>query len=432
MEIVALARYNPATDVFETTEIPALSYKTIGRIFVLGILATHGFFLWSVRDRIARGDPDFTAFYGAGKILRERRSFALYDPRTQQEVQRQFTANDEIRRGPLSYIHPPFEALLFVPLTVFSYPVAFLLWNVANLGMLFAAVVILRRSLPAWQQFSSWELLFWTLAFFPIFATFHQGQDAILLLLVLVMSFRALTRHSDLLSGCWLGFGIFKYHLILPLAVILAIWRGRRFTFGFATSSLTLAVISLALVGWDPTTYPRFVWQVVSSTALGGIPWRGLPNVLGLLGGWPFIEDFGHLVIGVALASSVALLLVVAGLRRFALAPHGRLLGLCFACAVIAALLVGYGTNTYDLSLLIVCLAVVVDYCAQTIPEHGGPRWALLFPAVPLLISPLWFFLWLRWERINLIAIFLLWWFFAIRKEVLRANRNEALPMIVS
>ncbi len=292
--------------------------------------------------------------------------------------------------------------------------------------MLFAAVAILRRSLAAWQAFSSWELLLWALAFFPIFATFHQGQDAILLLLVLVMSFRALTRQSDLLSGCWLGFGIFKYHLVLPLAVILAIWRGRKFTFGFAASSLTLAVISLALVGWHPIAYSRFVWQVVSNPDLGGIPWRGLPNVLGLLGGWPFFENFGRLVIGIALVSSFALLLVLAGLRR--LAHHGRFLGLCFACAVIAALLVGYGTNTYDLSLLIVCLAVVVDYCATRVPEHGASRWSLFFPAVPLLISPLWFFLWLRWERINLIAIFLLWWLFAIRKEILDASRNEALP----
>ncbi len=419
-----------ATDTSLRTEIPAPSYKTIGRILVLGILATHAYFLWSVRDRIARGDPDFTAFYGAGKIVREGRVNSLYDGRTQQDVQREFTANDEIRRGPLSYIHPPFEALLFFPLSFLPYGAAFLVWNLANLGMLFAVVVMLRRSLPVWQQFSPWELLFWALAFFPVFATFHQGQDAILLLLVLVMSFRALTRGADLLSGCWLGFGVFKYHLIVPLALILAIWRGRKFTLGFVASSASLALISLELVGWQVTSYPRFVWGVVSNPGLGGLPWRTLPNLLGMLGGWPVVEKSGRVVIAAALAASVALLSVVARLGKAA--GRNELLGLCFGCAVIGALLVGYGTNTYDLSLLIVCLAAVTDYCARRDREHGGFRWPLLLPAIPLLVSPLWFFLWLRWERINVIAIFLLWWLFAIRAEVLRASRNETFAPSVS
>ena len=42
---------------------------------------------------------------------------------------------------------------------------------------------------------------------------------------------------------------------------------------------------------------------------------------------------------------------------------------------------------------------------------------AILAPALPLLVSPLWFFLWMRWHRINVMALFLLWWLFAMMAE---------------
>ena len=47
-------------------------------------------------------------------------------------------------------------------------------------------------------------------------------------------------------------------------------------------------------------------------------------------------------------------------------------------------------------------------------------RRRLILPVVPLLVSPLWFLLWRQWERMNLMAIFLLWWLYAIGRETLR------------
>jgi hypothetical protein len=87
------------------------------RVFVIAIVGTHAFFLWSVRERIVRADPDFTSFYGAGKILRDGHGADLYDLGTQHKAQDEFSSNADIRKGPLPYIHPPYEALLFVPLT---------------------------------------------------------------------------------------------------------------------------------------------------------------------------------------------------------------------------------------------------------------------------------------------------------------------------
>ena len=242
----------------------------------------HIFFLWRVRDRIARGDPDFTVFYTAGKVLREGKGAQLYDPYTQQAAQREFTANSDIRRGPLPYIHPPFEALVFLPLTFFSYPVAFVLWGLVNLGLLLGVMLVLRDSVHLLREISPPEMVLWSLAFFPVFATFHQGQDAILLLLVLALGFRALNERAEFRAGCWLGFGVFKYHLILPIILILVIWKGRKLLFGFLTTGACLAFMSLALVGWRAALqYPVYALHIASNAGFGGIPLRQLPNLLG-------------------------------------------------------------------------------------------------------------------------------------------------------
>ena len=235
------------------------SRKALVWLFLGGMIAIHGLFLWRVRDRIARGDPDFTVFYTAGKMLREGRGSQLYSSRAQLAAQSEFARNSDIRRGPLPYIHPPFEALFFLPLTYLQYSHAFIIWNLINVVILCGVAILLRHSLSALRATPVWQMVLFSLAFFPLFANFHQGQDAILLLLMVTLSFRAFHREADFLAGCWLGAGIFKYHLILPLAVIIAIWRGRRFVLGFATVTSTAVMISLALVGWNGAMqYPLY------------------------------------------------------------------------------------------------------------------------------------------------------------------------------
>lgn len=397
------------------------SYKTIIRLFLIAVIGTHMFFLWSVRDRVARGDPDFTALYSAGKILREGRGTQLYDARTQLEVQQEFTTNSEIRRGPLPYVHPPFEAPLFLPFTFLSYRNAFVLWNFFGLALLCGVILLLRSSLNSLRQVASWDLILASLAFFPIFANFHQGQDAILLLFVVVLGFRALERHVEFVAGCWFGIGLFRYHLILPLILILVVWRGTRIFFGFATLALIAIVLSLGIVGWHGALlYPAYAWSVVTSPGRGGIPHREIPNLLGLMTGWPLLEKLGWPLQLAVLSCAAGLLFLTARLNAFA--NQTRLVRLCVACAVISAVLFGFNTNTYDLSLLILPLALVADYCMQQWAERRMPSPSLFLPAMPLLLSPFWFFLWMRWQRVNLMAIFLLWWFFAIRREILRAS----------
>lgn len=393
----------------------------------MGVLTIHAFFFWSVRGRIVKGDPDFTVFYTAGKVVREGLGRHLYDIRAQQAVQSEFAADEDIRRGPLPYIHPAFESLLFLPLTFLGYRSAFITWNVVNLGILVAVMSLLRGWLDSFRKLPVWLMVLIALAFFPVFANIHQGQDAILLLLLLVLGLQAADRGALFSAGCWLGLGVFKYHLILLLVLVLGIWKGRRLLLGFTAVAAAAVTVSVAIVGWQGVMqYPEYALRVALEPAFGGIPAQRLPNLLGLVGGWSPSGIAGWPVQVAVMLSTLGLLVVVARLHSAANNP--QLFGLCGACAVIASLLAGYSTNTYDLSLLLLPLAFVTDYSARELSGDPSARRWLIAPVLPLLISPLWFFLWMQWGRLNLIAAFLVWWIFAIRGEIARAQAEHGNP----
>ncbi len=385
------------------------------------MVAIHAAFLWSVRGRIQKGDPDFTAFYTAGKILREGRGAELYRAATQNAVQWEFATDTDLRQGPLPYICPPFEAVIFVPLTFLPYPEAFVLWNLLNLGLLFVIALLLRQSLHSLRPIPLWELVLAQLAFFPVFTNFLQGQDGILLLLVFILGFRALDRNAACLAGCWFGLGVFKYHFVIPLVLILAVWKGRKLVSGFAATASVAVLLSLGLVGWHGALrYPAYAWHIVSLPGHGQTPLGLMSNLVGLATGWPLPESLGWPMRLIAVAGSVTLLLVVARMR-----PNDvRCFRLSFACAVITAVLVSYLTNTHDLCLLVLPLALLADHCAAHWSERQAVR-SLLIPVAPLLISPLWFFLWMGWGKLNLAVIPLLWWVYAMWRELARLKESE-------
>lgn len=390
-------------------------YKPLIRCFLLVVVSFHIWFLWNLRGRAQKGDPDFTVYYTAARILREGHGHALYDSATQLAAQREFTANSDIRRGPLPYIHPPVEALIFWPLTFLPYFTALELWNALNLFLLIVIWLLLRRVLPSLQKIALGDWMLLSLAFFPVLADFHQGQDAIFLLLLFVLGFRALDLDSDFAAGCWFGLGVFKYHFVIPLFLILGLWKGRRLILGFCTTAFSMALISLAIVGWrGALQYPAYAWRVVSIPSLGGLPPRLTPNLLGLLAAVPFFHH-GWPLRSATMIASLGLLLAVALMGKGT--GDRQRSRLSFAAAVIASLLAGYSTNTYDLSLLLLPLAIIAEDCL-----NNSTAKFMLLPALPLLVSPLWFVLWLHWWRTNLMAVFLLWWIYAIWRELRTAK----------
>jgi hypothetical protein len=396
-------------------------------VFVLGMLWFNLLFFFRTREGIKRGYPDFTIFYTAGTILREGLGRQLYSRDVQYEVQERFAGHIAFRRGPLPYNHPPFEAPLFVPLTLLPYPQAFAAWDLMNVTALFGVALLLRRSVGALRLIPPWKFVLGSIAFNPVFACLFQGQDSILMLLFCALSFNALKKKADLLGGGWLALAAFKFQFIVPIVLLLFIWRRRRVALGFAAVALALALISLGLVGvGSMLRYPGYVLQIAKTPSLGGVPAEFLPNLHGLTTGWPGPLSGGA---GAALAAVTSIVVFLFAAWKGRASAHPAKLELQFSLAIVASGLIAWQTNTHDLSLLVLPLVFITDHCLQSTTQRPVKRFDLLLPTLPLLISPLWLVLWLGIAKVNLMAIPLLWWTWKIGRELSRDPDAAACPV---
>jgi len=419
----SVASYNRDSIVADSEKTAAARARKSVRIFVAGILCLHAVLFIKLWGYIERGYPDFTVYYTAAKILRSGLGHQLYAGQVQTEVQKRFTGELPSRRGALPYIHPPFEALIFVPLAHFPYRQAFVLWDLANLAMLFGVCWLLRERLS--RLISPWASVLGALAFFPVFACLLQGQDSILQLLLCALAWRALDKQADVLAGCWLGFASFKFQFTIPIVLLVVIWKRRRVLVGFIAVAGVLALISLVLVGWQGALrYPEFALRIADTPSLGGSPPDFVPNLRGLVMGCP-LRVSGSLATVLANAGSLMLFIfaalkgrLLAGLQTSALQPQSTDLQVSFA--ILVSGLVAWNTNVHDWTLLVLSLTLSAAYCLRMPEQHAGRRFALLVPAVPILISPLWFVVWLVSGTVNLMAIPLLWWAWKLGQELSR------------
>ena len=220
-------------------------------LVLAGFALLHGLIFWQLHDSIFRGYGDFASFYTAGKIVQQGESARLYDRGLQWQVQQQFASSVKIRNGPLPYIRPPFEALLFLPFAYLDYPVAFVAWTAVNVLVLLTVPFLLVRETGAWAPVPSpLARGFLSLGFFPIAFDLVQGQDSILLLMLLALAFMSLQKGSELRAGAWLGLGLFKFHLVVPLFLVLLLTRRMKATVGFIGVASVLGLLSVAVVGW--------------------------------------------------------------------------------------------------------------------------------------------------------------------------------------
>jgi hypothetical protein len=393
-------------------------------LFLVGMLALHVLLAWRSRDLVRKGYPDFTIFYSAGKIVRQGLGPLLYNEQTQYRIQQEFAAGVSIRQGPLPYNHPPFEALIFAPFTWLSYPTAYLLWDFVNLLVLFSLPFLLRPHLPMLRHTPVMAWLFASLAFFPVFIALLQGQDIILLLLLFTLAFISLKKNSDFGAGCWLGLGLFRFHLVLPLMFILLLQKRRRAVLGFVLIGTALAALSVAVVGWETTlSYPSYVWHVEQSMEQRRtiIP-IGVPNLRGLLDSVPGLFISKTLRGGILALISTALLFFTA----FKWAKTGAgMFDLRFCLYVVVTLLVGYHAFAYDLSLLVLPIALLANYLLERGQISVHSRVFQLGSLFLLFFTPLQMLLLFRNGRYSLMALVLLVWGWGLVREI---SQQEVIP----
>jgi hypothetical protein len=398
----------------------ALRFRQFLPVLLATGLALNAFLAWHDRDLVRKGYQDFTTYYAAGKIVRAGMAGSLYDQSLQFRVQREFAPDVIIRHGPLPYIHPPFEALLFVPLTFLPYFAAYLVWDALNAVMLVVTLLLLRPHIPLLRKSFAISAVA-VFVYFPAFVCLLQGQDMIIVLLLLTLVYTSLQKGRYAQAGLWLGAGVFRPQLVVPIVLILVCDRRFRSVLGFACSALAASLISIATVGWrEFLDYPRYVWQLEQHLGRGAILPTAMPNLRGFVA--IFTRDGYALSLIFTFAASLFVLILAVHLFRCA--EHAERLDLAFSVAVLVSVLVSYHAFMYDLSLLLLPILFMVNFAVS---KNGDMHWSSVLPIALLFFTPLLMLLALGLGRLNFLVPVLLLWLSGIRREIVRLHVDHRL-----
>jgi hypothetical protein len=386
-------------------------WKSLIVVYLLSVLVMYASVCWNTRRLVAAGLPDFAIYYCAGHVVREGLGHQLYDPASRFKVQEQFATAVPLFRGPLPWTHPPFEALFFVPFSYFSYLTAYLLWNLLNLALVGISLWLLSPNLPQLHAHGP-PLWLLAIAFFPIFFNLLEGQDGIVLLFLYALAYQFLRKNSDAIAGIFLALGLFKFHLILPFVLLLLLQKRWKILYGFVPVSLLAVLASIAIAGVRAlSAYPRYVlyWEDLLAGS-DRVP-AGMPNFRGLF--YVFLPDWKYAGAVVALLSLA--LLTFVGWRL--LPKRSPSLDLSFCLTLVATILVSFHVVSYDLSVLLIPVFLLVEHLLRRGSLQRKPALAIAAGIALLYCSPLELFLSLQYKQFALMGLVLILWMYGIAEE---------------
>jgi hypothetical protein len=341
---------------------------------------------------------DFPDFYCAARMLAEGQGHQLYSA----AIQRQYQAHYAGRVGTL-YIHPPFEAALYLAVAWLPLRRAYLLWSLLSIVFLAAGLRHLaKQGLLPWD----WRLgLAASLTFVPVLLCVVQGQDSLLLILLVILAFTALRRNHAFAAGCWLALGLFKFQLILPLVLVLALTQSKSargaLVKGFSLVALGLAGLSLAVSGWRVfAVYPKFLTDLPRQQFAGIIP-RAMANFRGVADLFFHRDQSPWAIAFVSIVSAAALIKTFMGWKYTRYSSNPELsrnpdlsgssqhqFDRAFANTVLFAMLVSYHLNPHDLSLLLLPMILLLRDPPVTALANSSRRWIIALSAI-LFLPPL-------------------------------------------
>lgn len=297
-------------------------------------------------------------------------------------------------------LHPPFEELLFVPLTYLSYLPAYAVWTFLNVVMMILSLVMVRKTFPETERPSLVFLILSVTAYAPAVRALMQGQDSVLLLLLVTLSVFWLTKNRVVLAGAALGCGLFKFHLVLPLALILA-WRRPRLWLGFFPVAAVLLAIWAMMTGWHGIVdYGRFVLYSENHGA-GGTPSAAMPNLRGL------IAELGAPSGGMsAMVAAIVCGTAALGIVLWKVGWRERETRFVFAAASVTCILVGYHAVIHDLTLLLPVLLMLFSAPGAVTRSEMRVDAALFIAVYASLFVGAWFWPWLTpWWWVPMVGL---------------------------
>lgn len=303
-----------------------------------------------------KGFADFRQIYTGGYMVRTGFSSRLYNYDEQQRLEEQLVPMGGGLHFLLPITHLAYEELLLAPLSALPYRYAFWTFLAMNSAVTLVCWQLLKRGgQNLWQR---WKFFVPCLmaSFFPIWRTLLQGQDSVILLALLLGAMHLLERGHCVRSGMLVGLGLFKFNIVIPIALLLLLWRQRRFFAGFAASAL--GALGLSAILMRSSGIHDYIHLVSAMSVNLGSQDNILryatiaPEMMNLRGLFAAILE-GH-----APAVWIQVTVFVASIAVISVAARSRP---SFPLAISAAALVSYNFVAHDASILIISVVQALN-----------------------------------------------------------------------
>ena len=365
------------------------------RDFLLGILPIMfgaQLFGWiAFFPQALHGNSDFRQLYTAAYMIRTGHGHELYDYQAQKQFQDTLVSREELA---LPFIRPAYQAVVMVPFSLFRYRTAYLLFLALNLGLVALCFSLLKPHMPNLSAAWRWLPPAMLSTFLPVNVALMQGQDSILLLVLLAAAFVALHRGRGFAAGTLVGLGLFKLQIVIPIAILFFAWRRWRFSAGFALSSAFAMGVSLWVIGLEQAkAFVHSLFAVGGAVAPAAnqikFPLRTtlMANLRGLIAGLTAGKLSSTTILILTISLSAAVLLALA-IRLRKQAPADAML-----LAITASVVVSYYLFIHDLSVLLIPIALVLDRYIGLSAASGASDGFTAILAASIFVAPICLFL---------------------------------------
>ncbi len=329
---------------------------------------------------------DFACFYMGGALFREGHRADVYDYRLQFRWWAEIVPGN---RPIIPYVRPPFYLLPQSLMALFPLQQSLKVATGVSVLLFFACLWWMAR------RFGEDGLILGSLSL-PTALAIVSGQDSVVLMSAMVLSYWLYERGWFAFSGAAIGLGLFKFHLLILIGPVLVWTRRWRLLAGFACAAAVEIALSFLLVGVTgsrayvdlllhrnvaPADEPFFATWTSS--------WTLMPNMKGLLLNL-------HLANGWTVGAGIALVILLS-----AIATRKTPWWLGFTAAMLGSILVVPHVFGYDFAAILPCLILCVTCSTSNItralatwlctplPYAGniaGAPWPALLPLSTLLL----------------------------------------------
>ncbi|MCH7641362.1 DUF2029 domain-containing protein [Patescibacteria group bacterium] len=329
------------------------------------------------RSNAAEMGSDYLSYITGASLVRENQGNKIYDLATQSAYQKEILALRD-KEGVLPFKSPPFVAILFLPLTFFSFLTGYKVFAIFNLTLLALLTFLFAKTFPEVRKLSFWFLV--PFLYLSSMQTIIAGQISFVTTLIVLALLVFLNSKRVFAAGIVSSLLILKPQYVIAIPFFLLLSKKRKsFMTGFALALMFLILISIAVSGLPALLgYPSYLLSTENPTY--GSHLQDMFTLNSTLLSIPDVERLGYgyslLINGIFYLAALYLFM-----RRYTKVSYTQ----SFISATILFLVFAVHVQSHDLSVLLVPVFLLLH--TAVLEKERGKNLILLL-ALSLFLLP--------------------------------------------